>query len=169
MAASLLFVSGAAALVYQVLWIKQLSLVVGVEVYAVTTAVSAFFAGLGLGGLVLGRWADRVTRPVLFYAILETGVAVLGVGTTLALARIAPLFATLEAHSVWLAWPLVFALVGIPPFLMGGTLPVLVRALEPRNGQIGAAGGRLYAANTAGAIVGALLPSFLLIPAFGVQ
>ncbi|MGN6463708.1 MAG: fused MFS/spermidine synthase, partial [Pseudolabrys sp.] len=47
--------------------------------------------------------------------------------------------------------------------------PVLVRALEPRNGQIGAAGGRLYAANTAGAIVGALLPSFLLIPAFGVQ
>ena len=48
--ALLLFVSGAAALVYQVLWIKQLSLVVGVEVYAITTGISAFFAGLALGG-----------------------------------------------------------------------------------------------------------------------
>ena len=48
-AAILLFVSGAAALVYQTLWVKQLGLVVGVDVYAVTTTVSAFFAGLALG------------------------------------------------------------------------------------------------------------------------
>jgi hypothetical protein len=51
--ASLLIASGAAALVYQVLWVKQLSLVVGVDVYAITTGVSAFFAGLALGGAVL--------------------------------------------------------------------------------------------------------------------
>ena len=47
--ALLLCISGAAALVYQVLWIKQLSLVVGVEVYAITTGISAFFAGLAIG------------------------------------------------------------------------------------------------------------------------
>jgi spermidine synthase len=168
-AALLLFASGAAALVYQVLWIKQLSLVVGVEVRAVTIAISAFFAGLALGGLVFGRWADRIARPVLLYAFLEIGAAGLGLMTTIALAGVAPLFATVEAQSAWLAWPMVFALVGVPPFLMGGTLPVVMRALQPRDGQIGTAGGRLYAANTAGAIVGALLPPFLLIPAFGVQ
>lgn len=82
--ALLLFVSGAAALVYQVLWIKQLSLVVGVEVYAITTGISAFFAGLALGGLLLGRWADRLQQPMLLYAGLEVAVAVLGVGATFA-------------------------------------------------------------------------------------
>src|SRR5271168_2496241 len=62
-----LFFSGAAALIYQVLWIKQLSLVVGVEVYSVTIAVSAFFAGLALGGAVFGHWADRFPRPLILY------------------------------------------------------------------------------------------------------
>ncbi|AYC33062.1 spermidine synthase [Pseudomonas cavernae] len=167
--ALLLFISGIAALIYQVLWIKQLSLVVGVEVYAITTGISAFFAGLALGGFLFGRWADRLSRPVRLYSFLELAVAVLGVGSTLGLAHAAGPFANLEAHAGLFAWLLPFALVGIPAFLMGGTLPVLVRALTPPAGQLGTAGGRLYAANTAGAIAGALLTSFLLIPALGVQ
>ncbi|MNM92737.1 hypothetical protein D3C81_1050800 [compost metagenome] len=89
--AALLFVSGGAALIYQVLWVKQLSLVVGVEVYAITAGISAFFAGLALGGLVFGRWADRLRRPVKLYAGLELAVAVLGVGATLHLGRAAGL------------------------------------------------------------------------------
>jgi MFS family permease len=96
--ALLLFVSGAAALVYQVLWIKQLSLVVGVEVYAITTGISAFFAGLALGGLLFGRWADRLQKPVLLYAGLEVLVAVLGVGATFAMSLAASPFAWLEQH-----------------------------------------------------------------------
>lgn len=51
----LLFGSGVAGLIYQVLWVKQLSLVVGIEVYAVTTGISAFFAGLALGSFLFGR------------------------------------------------------------------------------------------------------------------
>jgi len=89
-AALLLVISGAAGLVYQLLWAKQLSLVVGADVYAVTTAVSAFFAGLAVGGWLLGRWADRWERPGLLYAGLEVGIAVLGVGSTLILARFYP-------------------------------------------------------------------------------
>lgn len=167
--ALLLFLSGLAALVYQILWVKQLSLIVGVDVYAVTIGVSAFFAGLALGGLALGRTADAVTRPLLFYGLLEIGVAILGVAATLLLAHAAPLFATLEVRSGTFAWAMVFGLIGIPAFLMGGTLPVLVRSLAVRAAQVGAAGGRLYAANTAGAIAGALLTPFVLIPSFGVQ
>src|SRR5215471_16799347 len=96
-AAALLFVSGTTALIYQVIWIKQLSLVVGVEVYAITTAISAFFGGLALGGLAFGRWADRTGGPVRLYAVLEAGIAVTAIATTLILARAAPLFASLEA------------------------------------------------------------------------
>jgi spermidine synthase len=165
----LLFASGIAALVYQILWIKQLSLVVGVDVYAVTTGVSAFFAGLALGGALFGRWADRLARPLLLYALLEFGVAGLGVAVTLALGRAALPFAALEEGARPLAWALLFALVGVPAVFMGGTLPVLARSLAPQPGHIGAAGGSLYAANTAGAIAGVLLTPFVLLPILGVS
>ncbi|MBH3387605.1 fused MFS/spermidine synthase [Pseudomonas putida] len=168
MPAALLFASGGAALIYQVLWVKQLSLVVGVEVYAITAGISAFFAGLALGGLLFGRWADRLSQPLKLYAGLELAVAVLAVAATLGLAQSAALFARLEASVGLLAWLLPFSLVGLPAFLMGGTLPVLVRALTPTDAQTGEAGGRLYAANTAGAICGTLLAAFVLLPLLGV-
>ena len=166
--AILLVISGTAALVYQVLWIKQLTLIVGVDVYAVTIGVSAFFAGLALGGLLLGRWADNVARPLRLYAALEVGVALAGVLITSLLPRTASLFATLEAKSAVLAWALVFLMVGVGPFLMGGTLPAVVRSLRLPADRIGAGGGWMYGANTAGAIFGALASSFLLIPALGI-
>jgi spermidine synthase len=165
----LLFLSGAAALVYQLLWIKQLSLVVGVDVYAVTTGVSAFFGGLAIGSAAFGRRAESSRQPLRLYAVIEIGVAVLGVGATIALAHSAAAFAALDARSGWLAWALPFALVGAPATLMGGTLPVLARAASPASDAIGRAGGWLYAANTAGAIAGALLVPFVLIPTFGVR
>jgi spermidine synthase len=87
-AAALLFMSGAAALVYQVLWAKQLSIVVGVDIHAITIAVSAFFAGLGFGGLLIGRLAEGIALPVRFYAGLELGVAASGFAVTWALARL---------------------------------------------------------------------------------
>lgn len=167
--ALMLFVSGAAALVYQVLWIKQLSLVVGVEVYAITSGISAFFAGLALGGWVFGRFADRLQRPVLLYALLELGVAALGIAATHGLGMAAGPFARLSDQVGLLAWLLPFLLVGVPAFMMGGTLPVLMRALAPAADNLGRAGGRLYAANTAGAIVGTLLSAFMLIPILGVK
>lgn len=167
--ALLLFISGGAALVYQVLWIKQLSLVVGVEVYAITTGISAFFAGLALGGLLFGRLADRFSRPLLLYAGLELLVALFGVGATLALGMAAQPFAWLEQRFGLLAWVLPFLLVGLPALLMGGTLPVLVRALNTDARGLSQAGGRLYAANTAGAIAGTLLTAFVLVAHFGVR
>ncbi|QIE25324.1 fused MFS/spermidine synthase [Caballeronia sp. SBC2] len=166
--ALLLLASGAASLIYQVLWIKQLTLVVGAEVLAVTTGVSAFFAGLALGGWLFGRLADRQKNPLRVYASLEIGVLILAVGATFGLAHAAQPFATLQDHVGALAWLLPFALVGIPAVLMGGTLPVLMRAVAPLAKHIGRAGGRLYAANTAGAIVGTLVVPFVLIPALGV-
>ena len=167
--ALLLFASGIAALVYQVLWIKQLSLVVGVEVHAVAAGISAFFGGLALGGWLFGRYADQMRRPYLLCAVLEAGVAVLGVAATFALGASAAPFAWLEEHTGFAAWVLPTVLVALPACLMGGTLPVLTRALAPQAGALGAAGGRLYAANTAGAIAGALLAAFLLIPIFGIR
>jgi spermidine synthase len=167
-AALLLVVSGTAGLVYQLLWVKQLALVVGADVFAVTTAVSAFFAGLAVGGWLFGRWADRWERPGLLYGGLEAGIALLGVGSTLMLATATGWWARVDSALGWLAWLVPFALVGLPALLMGGTLPVLMRLVAPAGERIDAAGGRLYAANTAGAILGALATPFVLIPWLGV-
>ncbi|SPR96509.1 fused MFS/spermidine synthase [Cupriavidus taiwanensis] len=166
--ALLLFASGSAGLVFQVLWIRQLALVVGVEVHAVTTAVSAFFGGLAVGGWVFGRIADRHDDPLRLYAWLEIAVLVLGVSATLALARAAAPFAWLESRVGLLAWALPFVLVILPAAAMGGTLPVLMRVLGSRPGRVGTHGGRLYAANTAGAIAGTLLAGFVLVPGLGI-
>jgi spermidine synthase len=167
--ALLLFLSGTAALIYQVLWIRQLSLVVGVEVHSITIAVSAFFAGLALGSALIGGLTDRWRHPLLLYFLLETGVALTGVTTTILLAHTARPFVVIQAHAGFAAWALPFLLVAIPAFLMGGTLPVAVRSLAAGSGQIARTGGWVYAANTAGGIAGALLSSFSLLPWLGVR
>ncbi|WP_420995267.1 fused MFS/spermidine synthase [Cupriavidus sp. 30B13] len=165
--ALLLLASGAAGLVFQVLWIKQLTLVEGVEVHAVTVAVSAFFGGLALGGWLFGRAADRSACPLRLYAWLELAVMVLALASTAGLSAAAAPFAWLEDRAGLLAWALPVLLAGTPAVAMGGTLPVLMRALAPAHGM-GAHGGRLYAANTAGAIAGTLLAGFALVPWLGV-
>src|SRR5262249_53026998 len=144
-------------------------LLVGVAVYAVTTVVSAFFAGLAVGSGVLGRRADASPRPLAFYARLELGVALTGLATTLLLSRLAGPYAALEDAIGRAAWGLPFVLIALPAFLMGGTLPALVRAARPNGGTIGAASGTLYAANTSGGVVGVLATPLLLVPAFGVR
>src|SRR5215472_11766298 len=167
--ALLLFLSGAAALIYQVVWIKQLSLVTGVDVYAVTAGVSAFFAGLGLGEYFFGRRADRSPSPTRLYAKLEFLTAGAAILTSFALGRAAGPFAAIESRIGLAAWAFPFALVGIPAFLGGGALPVLARAREPLAKELGSVVGRFYAASTGGAISGALLSTFLLIPTLGVR
>src|SRR5262245_54704076 len=139
--AFLLLLSGAAALVYQTVWIKQLSLVVGVDVHAVATTVSAFFAGLAAGSFLLGRRADTQAQPLRVFAWLGAGTAVLGITTTLLLARAAEPFVWLRLHAGALAWLLPFAIVAVPACLMGGTLPAMLRATAPEADDVGRRGG----------------------------
>ena len=164
----LLFFSGVAALIYQAVWIKQLSLVVGVEVYAVTIGVSGFFAGLAAGAALFGRIADRAASPLLVYAWIEVGIAVAGVAATSTLKAAPALFVSMQDSVGPFAWLLPFGLVALPATLMGGTLPPLLASIAPDEDGIGEQSGRLYAANTAGAIVGALLTVFAVVPAFGI-
>jgi spermidine synthase len=166
--ALLSFLSGSAALIYEVLWVRQLGVIVGVDVYAVSAGISTFFAGLALGSFVFGRRADCVQHPLLFYALLELVISISGALATLALSYVALPFVAIQRNNGPLSWLIVVVLVGLPAFLIGGTLPLLFRAWSPQS-RIAKAGGILYAANTAGGIIGALFAPFLLIPAFGIR
>jgi len=164
-----LALSGISALIFQILWARELSLVVGVEVYAITLAISAFFAGIAGGSALFGRMADRIAAPLRLYAILEVGIAATALTISLLLPSMAVMYAKLQDHVGLFALVLPFVVVSIPALLMGGTLPVAVRALRSQAQWIAVDGGFLYTANTAGGIVGILIASFALIPWIGLR
>jgi spermidine synthase len=168
--------SGAAGLVYQVVWSRELVLVFGNTTQAVATIVTAFMAGLGFGSLIGGRWANRSRRPLRLYGVLELGVAVLAVLLPFAFDDLAEVYRgaypglvdnTFGLTAVRFA--LALAAVAPATFLMGATLPLLVRYLVRTLDEAGARLGELYAANTAGAVAGTVIAGFVLIEFLGLR
>jgi spermidine synthase len=171
----LFLVSGATALVYQVTWLRNLSLVFGASFEATSIVLAAFMAGLSAGGFAFARRADRVDRAFVLYGVLELGVA--------AFALVVPaLLRALDAVYVEAAGAqggvtpalnllrvvLSLAILFVPTFLMGGTLPVLARGLVRSQADFGPRLAWLYGINTLGAVIGAVSAGFLLIPSVGV-
>jgi len=170
--------SGFAALVYQTAWMRQFSIVFGTSELAVATVLAAYMGGLALGSAVAGRLAHRIRRPVLAYGLLELGIAVgaLAVPYGLALARSAqtaiiggqaepPSAGALSQSLFYLV--VTFAVIAVPTGFMGATLPILTRQAVSKNEQVGPRIGLLYAINTAGAVAGALIAAFVLLPRLG--
>jgi spermidine synthase len=73
------FLSGAAALIYQVVWVRSLTLIFGGSHLAVTAVLSIFMAGLAIGGYVVGKYVDTVQKPLRLYGLLELGIALFAV------------------------------------------------------------------------------------------
>lgn len=167
--------SGATALVYQVAWTRNLSLIFGASHEAVSIVLAAFMAGLALGGIVLGRIADRLERPLRTYGLLEAGIALSGLMLPLALRGVDLVYVTVALQNEGTGWPLyvlraicAFAMLLVPTFFMGGTLPVLTRYVVREARDFGPRLAWLYGVNTFGAVVGALVAGFLLLPHIGV-
>jgi spermidine synthase len=171
----LLFVlSGAAGLIYEVVWARQLVLVFGNTSQAVSTILTGFFGGLAIGGAVGGRIADRVGRPLRMYGLLELILVVIVVLTPLSFRLIGELYRgvypALAGAPIALALVrFLLAILALAPatVLMGATLPTLTRFLSTGQATIGRAFQQLYAANTIGAIVGTAVAGFALIEVLG--
>ena len=168
---SVLFVaSGMSGLVFEVLWVRYLTLVVGHTTFAVSLVVSSFLAGLVLGSLWIGRVADRLQRPLLVYGLLEGATAVLALGISWVLARLPELLSSVGLPGggpLAVRGVLSFLAVLPPTFAMGGTLPVLVRFIARELEGLGRSFGVLYALNTLGAALGCGVAGFYLIGAVG--
>jgi spermidine synthase len=167
-------VSGAAGLLYEVVWSKQLSYLMGNSLHAVATVVAAFLTGLAIGAYLLGARLARRREGVRVYALLELGIGVLGLVSMPALRALDPLIGALyrgmggETQILMLVRFLLLFLVLLPPTIqMGATLPVLVAHFEYRS--VGPALARLYAVNTAGAVLGSVLGGFVLLPTAGLS
>src|SRR5687767_1870042 len=157
--AILFFVSGASALVYQVLWLRLLGLVFGVTIHAATTVLASFMGGLAIGSLAAGRLAPRVAHPLRWFAAAELLIGVAALATQPALRAVTGFYVSL--YPMFSAWPsaitaLRFAgaslVLLVPTALMGASLPLVLQSTLARNPRIGSRFAILYASNTAGAI-----------------
>ena len=170
-AALLFFLSGFAALVYQVTWQRLLVIFSGADVYSATIVVAAFMAGLGCGTIVGGQVADRVSafRSLMLFALAEAGIAAFGAFSAfffydILYHRLGHLAGSPAATAAMLFVSLLW-----PTFLMGVSLPLLARALVRDTAAAASTIGWLYSANTLGAAIGALAATWWWLPRHGLE
>ena len=173
---ALFFTTGFASLIYEVLWVRMFTLVFGATVFAVSTVLTAFFAGLALGSLVFGKVADRFGRPLLLYGLIEVGIGCYALAFPSLLSGLQGAYIDLAAalgdsfYSLSLARFLICSLlILLPTTLMGATLPILGRFYVEMRELVSRSIGFLYAINTVGASLGCLVTGFALIETIGVS
>jgi predicted membrane-bound spermidine synthase len=168
---ALFFLSGAAALVYQVAWQRILALHSGVGIYSIAMIVAAFMAGLGAGSHLGGVLSARVEpSPALrIFGMLELGIALFGALSCWLYYDWLYLEVAWLYAPAWRAGMLHFAGFLLPTGLMGMSLPFLVRATVSDVGRAGGTIGFLYGINTLGAAAGALVTPWLLIRLLGIR
>lgn len=168
--------SGFCALVYQVAWLRLLRLIFGASTAASAAVLAIFMGGLGLGSLYLGRRADAERSPLAFYARLEMGIAISAAASPLVILLVRELNVALGGTAGLGPWAgtlvrllLSAAVLGIPTFLMGGTLPAVARAVGRDTDESRRSVALLYGANTLGAVTGALVATFVSLELLGIR
>jgi spermidine synthase len=169
--------SGAAGLIYEVSWTRQLTLYIGHSTAAASAVVAAFMGGLALGAIAGGRFASRLTPRQCFlaYAVLEAIVVVVALALPFELKLLTPVLRwSYEDGAPGLLFPAIrlfscMSLMLVPSLALGATFPIAVRCTGDAAWRTSLSAGALYTANTAGAAAGALVAGFVLIPAIGVS
>lgn len=172
--------SGFAALLYQMAWMRQFSTVFGTSEIAVATVLSAYMGGLALGAAAAGKLIQLIRRPVYFYGILEATIAISALMVPVLLSAAGFFYAFIlggqptvpDASGMGQSlfyFVVAFIVLVVPTACMGATLPVLTRYAVTQNEHIGTRVGSLYAINTLGAVFGAIVAGFVLLPELGLR
>jgi spermidine synthase len=176
-------VSGAAALIYQVVWVRLFALALGHTVASSSIVLAAFMCGLALGASSAGRLKLTAAAALAVYAALEAFIALSAVSLPGVLSLFEPVLAwayadgEAPARFTFVRAGISFVLLGFPAAAMGATFPLAVswfvehaeRARSSTSDFVVTSAGRLYATNTAGAAAGAVAAGFWLIPSYGLR
>ena len=172
----LFFLSGTAGLILQVVWMYRLGLIFGNAAYATAATLAAFFLGLAIGGWFLGNASTKFKRPLFAYGIMEIGIALTALLLIPGIAFYESHYASLvtfidDKRSLLTLLKFIFSIILLlfPTVLMGGTFPVLAQFIGKEKRQLANRGTILYAVNTLGASIGALLAGFFLLSKYGVN
>lgn len=164
----LLAATGFTALALQVVWQRLVSLHLGVDTSASAVVVAGFLTGLGVGTLVGGRLADRCSlrRAVTVVAAAEAGVAAFALASPWLLHGLFHgAFQSLAGRPAGAV--VTFVILAVPTSLMGLSLPLIARVVAHPVATAGQRAGHLYAANTAGGALGALVGGWYLVGTHG--
>ena len=168
--------SGCASLMDQVVWLRYLGLTFGNTTLAAATLLAVFMGGLGMGAPLFGRLADRLRRPLVVYAVVQIGVALFAVASPIFFRWMDQAYIEIyrSVGSQPALFPVVRALLAavflLPPtLLMGGTLPLVLRAVTAEGDGAGRRTALLYACNTLGAVAGVALAGFWTIRLVGLN
>jgi len=172
----LFFFSGFVSLTFQVVWLKMLVLVFGNTVWASSTLLTAFMAGLAIGSWLFGRIADKTKSSLRLYGIIEGIIGVYAVLTPLIFSKLhiiyTPINSITGGHDLILGifkFLIGFIILLPPTICMGGTLPLLAKYFTKNIDKAGSKIGSLYTINTFGAVLGTFIAGFFLIPVFGLK
>lgn len=170
------FVSGATGLVYEVVWTRLLTLVMGNTHYSIATVLTVFMAGLAAGSYFGGRFIDRTGAPLAVYAVLEAAIGVYCLLIPYLIDWAFPVFQwiyndsqNLPGKAAFFRFLVCSGILILPTTLMGATLPVLSKYVSEDAEMIGRDVGTLYSMNTFGAVFGALGSAFLFMRLLGVS
>ena len=169
------FLSGAAALTYEIVWSRQLLLVLGHTAVTSALLLALFVGSLGLGARWAGPRVDRLgpRRSLRFYVRCELLAALLAWLAPQWILASTPLYVSLASGmGEWMHMPLrmLIAAIAVVPcaFLLGATLPAMVIAWQTKPGNAGRSTAPLYGVNTIGAVVGCFVAGMVVMERFGV-
>ncbi|MES2981515.1 MAG: fused MFS/spermidine synthase [Verrucomicrobiota bacterium] len=169
----MVFFSGFAGLLYQILWMRQLGLLLGNTSYAAAITLGMFFFGLAMGSWFWGTRCARLPHLLRTYAWLEVGIAASGLLFLIVLNYFHSIYPIIYqsvgpgTNLLILKCLLTFLMVFPPSFFMGGTIPVLGQFLIRTQGAFGTTAAKIYGINTIGAALGAFATGFFLIVLLG--
>lgn len=170
------FISGATGLIYEVVWTRLLTLVMGNTHYSISTVLTAFMGGLALGSYFGGKIIDRRFNPLTAYAFLEAGIGLYCLLIPSLIDVAFPVFKWIYLNfgdsytQASLARFLIcVAILIVPATFMGATLPVLSKFVSKDEALIGKDVGTLYSINTFGAVFGAWASAFIFMRLWGVE
>ena len=157
--------SGAAALIYEVVWFQMLQLSLGSSAVSMGVLLGVFMGGMGLGSWMFPKRVDKKHHPLKVYAFLELGIGLCGLLVLLIVPLLGGVYTAIAGtgqFSVFLRG-LVAAMILLPPTLMmGATLPAIARYVETTPKGVSWMG-FFYGGNIAGAVIGTLLAGFYLL------
>ena len=169
-------VSGFCSLVYEVLWTRVLSLVIGSSVYAFTVMLATFLLGIGLGSILFAPFVDRRKNPLLWFAVFEALIGFASLVSIILYRKLPFIFYGLHetyGERFWLFLIIEFSLCAllmiIPTLSMGAIFPLVGKIMSRATTTVGKSIGDVYFYNTTGAIFGSFVGGFILMPLLGVQ
>jgi len=171
----LLFLAGFSGLVYEVVWIRILTLTFGGTVFATSAVLCTFMGGLALGSWLSGKWVDQHRFPLLLFAIAQFTLGIFGLG-------LMPLFAGLTRFYVLTYQALhpgfytltsirfVFSVLVllVPAALIAAVFPIITKLVISARSRVGRGVALVYGVDTMGGVAGAAIAGFVLLRVAGV-